>query len=137
MLREFASEHALLLGWAFGLSTALLLVSVVLAPIIVARMRVDYFTSTQLPADSFRERHPVARSVIKMLKNAFGMLLLLAGVAMLVLPGQGVLTMLAGLALVDFPGKRRVQRTLVAQRHVRGTLQWLRRRAGQPPLELD
>lgn len=40
------------------------------------------------------------------LRNLLGGLLVLGGLAMLVLPGQGLLTLAAGLLLMSFPGKR-------------------------------
>ena len=134
-LQDLAQEHALLLAWAFGLSTALLVVSIVLGPVIIVRMRADYFTRDTLPDDSFRMRHTATRLVLKVLKNGLGVLLLFAGLAMLVLPGQGLLTLLAAFALLDFPGKRSIQLRIARQRHMCRTLQWVRRRAGQPPLE--
>ena len=67
-------------------------------------------------------------------RNALGAVLLAAGIAMLVLPGQGLLTILLGLMLVDFPGKRRAERALVARPNVFEALNWLRAKAGRPPL---
>ena len=61
----------------------------------------------------------------------------LAGVAMLVLPGQGILTMLIGLSLVEFPGKRKVELRILGLPGVRKVVSALRRRAGRPPLDLE
>jgi len=69
-------------------------------------------------------------------KNVVGWLLVGAGVAMLVLPGQGILTLLVGLTLVNFPGKRDLELWLVRRVPVRRALDWIRRRAGRPPLQL-
>ncbi|MFO7857997.1 MAG: PGPGW domain-containing protein, partial [Ectothiorhodospiraceae bacterium] len=81
-------------------------------------------------------RHPVAGLVLLIVKNALDAVLVLAGIAMLVLPGQGVLTILAGLTLMNFPGKYRVERWLMSRPAVFNAVNWLRRRAGRPPLEL-
>jgi hypothetical protein len=62
---------------------------------------------------------------------------MLAGVAMLVLPGQGLLTLLMGFLLVDFPGKYRLERWLFARPIVRRPINWLRHRAGRVPLQLQ
>jgi hypothetical protein len=68
-------------------------------------------------------------------KNILGGMLVMAGIAMFVLPGQGLLTLVAGLMLVDFPGKFRLERRLATQRHVWRSINWLRKRYGCEPLE--
>jgi len=69
-----------------------------------------------------------------MLKNVAGFVLLAAGIAMLVLPGQGILTMLIGISLVDFPGKRQLERKLIGQPAVLNTINKVREKFGRPPL---
>ena len=70
----------------------------------------------------------------KLLKNTAGVVFLTAGVAMLVLPGQGLLTILLGLMLINFPGKRRFELALIRRRPVLKSVNWIRRRAGREPL---
>lgn len=70
-------------------------------------------------------------------KNLLGYLLIVAGIAMLLLPGQGVLTMLLGFIMVDLPGKYRFEQWLVARPLVLRSINMLRRRAGREPLILD
>ncbi len=53
---------------------------------------------------------------------------------MLVLPGQGILTLLLGIALTDVPGKWKLMRILARRPNVMKALNWMRERAGQPPL---
>jgi hypothetical protein len=64
-----------------------------------------------------------------------GLVLVLAGVAMLVLPGQGVLTLLIGVVLLEFPGKQWLLRRIAGQPRVLGALNAVRERRGVPPLE--
>jgi hypothetical protein len=73
--------------------------------------------------------------VVIVAKNLLGILLALAGLVMLVVPGQGLLTLVAGLMLVDFPGKYRLERWLATRPPVWRSINWLRRRAGREPLE--
>ncbi len=68
-------------------------------------------------------------------KNLLGGLLIVAGLIMLVTPGQGVLSILLGLVLVDVPGKRKVERKIIERKSVLKVVNRLRARAGQPPLE--
>jgi hypothetical protein len=70
------------------------------------------------------------------LKNLFGGVLVLAGVAMLVLPGQGILTILVGLMFLDFPGKFALERRLARQPPVLRAINWIRARGGRKPLEM-
>jgi hypothetical protein len=67
-------------------------------------------------------------------KNLLGCLFVVAGLLMLVLPGQGLLSILIGIILLDFPGKYSVERWLISRPPVLHTVNWLRRRAGRPPL---
>ncbi len=124
-LRTWAEANAgLLVGVGIG-SFVLLIVGLLLLPVVVVR----------LPADTFVDRPaPPAHPVMRVLKNVLGSVLVLAGVAMLVLPGQGILTILIGLALVDFPGKRRLELGIVRRPIIRRTIDRMRARRGVPPL---
>ncbi len=106
--------------------------SLVLLPLLVARLPADYFARDEAPAGA--RAHPVLRAALGLGRNLLGGLLVLAGLAMLVLPGQGLLTLLAGLVLSDFPGKRRLELRLVRRPAVLRALNWMRRRAGRPAL---
>lgn len=136
-MSEVLREHSALFGAAIAMSVALVVGGLVLMPVLLTRMRSDYFVPGAPPADSLGARHPTARFLVKLLKNLLGVTLLLAGIVMLILPGQGVLTLLAALALLDLPGKRRVERAVARWRPVRRALHWLRKRAGRPPFDLD
>ena len=70
----------------------------------------------------------------RIVRNAVGFVLLLVGIALLVLPGQGLLTLLAAVSLLDFPGKRRLERRLMARPKVLDAINRFRRRVGRPPL---
>ena len=104
-----------------------------LIPPLIASLPADYFHPRAKP----RHKRPwtVLAVCVWVLRNGFGWFLILAGVLMLVLPGQGLLTILAGLALVDFPGKRSAERWVLQAPGVRRLVQWSRERAGKPPLE--
>jgi hypothetical protein len=101
----------------------------------VARLPPDYFTHAQRPARRRHIQSTGARLLVRLGKNLLGILIVLVGVAMLVLPGQGVLTILIGLMLIDFPGKRGIERRLVQQPAVWRAINWMRAKAHQPALE--
>jgi hypothetical protein len=70
------------------------------------------------------------------LKNAAGWLFIAAGIAMLVLPGQGIITIVVGLTLSDFPSKFRLERWLAGRRLLIRAMNWTRSRAGRSPLQV-
>ena len=125
-----------LAGWIFAGSVLMFLGSLVLIPVLVIRMRSDYFVSRKPPAESRMGQHPVARVALLVAKNLLGLILLLAGIAMVPLPGQGFLTILVGITLLNFPGKRRLELRIVRQRRVLRAINWMRSRAKRPPLVL-
>ena len=115
-------------------SAATLLISLVLVPWLIVMMPADYYAETNA-RHVFQDR-PLLRALFLLVKNAFGAVLLLAGVVMLFLPGQGILTMIAGLALLNFPGKRRLEMRFLHAPRVLSSINWLRERAGRKPLTL-
>ncbi|HEY3235932.1 MAG TPA: PGPGW domain-containing protein [Polyangiaceae bacterium] len=127
-------QPAVLVALVVG-STLLFVLSALGLPWFVARIPADYFSHRPRPASTAPGRS-LMHVLFVVSKNALGITLLLLGVLMLVLPGQGVLTILASLFLLDFPGKKRLQRRIVGLPGVLTALNAIRQRAGQPPLEL-
>lgn len=104
-------------------------------PFVLIYLPTDYFTRSTTSAGMGRRRQLLVRLFLLSLKNLVGLAVLIAGVIMLVTPGQGVLTMLVGVSLLDFPGKRALERWLIRNPRVFATINAVRRKAGQPPLE--
>lgn len=129
---DWIKAHETLIAWLGGIGLLMFLGSLVAMPLIIVLMPRDYFL--RMERGLLRPR-PLQR-VLHVLKNLIGGILFLAGIAMLVLPGQGLLTILIGLSLIDFPGKHRLQLRLVRNPRIRRSIQWIRHRAGRPPLEL-
>ena len=126
--------HAPLIWWLGTLSIVMFLGSLVGLPLLIARLPADYFTRSQRPRGG-QTAAMMPHLLGRVGKNLLGLVLLLAGVAMLVLPGQGLLTILMGLMLMDFPGKHALERRLVQQPSVWGAMHWIRAQAHQPALE--
>ena len=82
-----------------------------------------------------RRKAPLWRYPYWIAKNIVGVVFIVAGIVMLVLPGQGILTIVLGLALINFPGKRKVIRRIFTQRRIFKAINGLRRKANKPPLE--
>ncbi len=133
-----------LLGWlrpevlaALGLfSAAFLALGVLAIPALAVRIPRDYFAGPAPPPSRFRARNPVISLVLDGVRNLVGGVLVLAGIAMLFLPGQGLLTILIGLMVAQFPGKRRCEMAVLRAPGVLRGLNWLRQRAGRLPLDV-
>jgi len=133
-MSDLLSKDALVI---LGILSGVFFVGTLIAiPIVLVRLPQDYFDENR-PRIWLQGRHPLLRVTTYALKNAFGVVFLLAGVAMLVLPGQGILSMLIGISLMDFPGKRRLERRFVAQPAVLRTINGIRARFGRPPLVVE
>ncbi len=120
--------------WMLGVaSAAMLVISAALIPYLIVRLPADFYAASNHRRRLFQD-HRWLRIVFLTLKNTLGGLLLVAGVLMLVLPGQGILTILAALALLDFPGKRALEMRILHRPALLKSINWLRRRAGRKPL---
>jgi hypothetical protein len=103
-------------------------------PVVIVRLPADYFAQSRLPIAANRG---VWHWILRIVKNLLGLIFVLVGLVMIVLPGQGVLTVLIGLLLLEFPGKRRFERWLVRRPKLRGFMDQLRARRGRPPFIVD
>lgn len=127
------------ISWLAAVSLATFLISAVALPWLLTRLPEDYFQERDRSSVAHAP-WPRSRALYwswRVLKNLLGVLLLLAGLVMLITPGQGVLTIMAGLWLMDLPGKRRVERYLIARQQVLTSINWIRQRAGRPPLSIN
>ena len=135
LLRHFSALPTFLLehsGSLLLLSLVTLLLTLVLLPVIIGRLPVDYFAGP-------RPRHhvttdPVLSVLLFVVRNIVGAGLVLLGVVLLFTPGQGLLTLFVGLLLMDYPGKHALEQSLVRRDGVLAGLNWVRRKRGHPPL---
>ncbi len=70
-------------------------------------------------------------------KNVIGLFLVLAGIVMLIGPGQGILTILIGLIMMDIPGKRPLEAKLIQRPAILSAVNNLRARYNKSPLVMD
>ena len=132
---DWLYDHQSLL-WTLGAaSVAVFIASLVIIPALVVRIRPDYFTHELRPPRRWSNQHPYVRYAIVVGKNLLGVILVLTGVTLLILPGPGLLTLLVGLFLIDFPGKYRFEKWVVSRRYVRGPINWLRTHRDRVPLQ--
>jgi archaellum biogenesis protein FlaJ (TadC family) len=110
--------------------------TLLLVPVILIRLPSDYFAHRHR-----KSRAEVHRSFVTILvaisKNILGFIFVAAGIAMLILPGQGILTILVGLMLINFPGKYHAEQWLVSRSSVLRSINWIRSRAHKPPFRIN
>jgi hypothetical protein len=134
---QWLQENQTLLWWLTGLSALVFVGTLVAVPALIVRIPHDYFAHATRPPGRFATHHPALRLAALVAKNALGCLLVLVGIVLLVLPGQGLLTLLLGFLLLDFPGKYALEKRLIARPRVHAAVDWLRRRARREPLEVE
>lgn len=104
-------------------------------PWIIGKLPVDYFIHHRRVVEARHERHPALARIIFAARNIAGILFLAAGMAMLVLPGQGIITMLIGISFMDFPRKHKIVDNLIRRERIMNLLNWIRRKEKKPPFQ--
>lgn len=133
---EWARSHPVLLGWLVTASAVMFFGTLIAIPIICVRMPSDYFCREETWLERRTAGRPWLRAALIGLKNIAGLVLVVAGIVMLVTPGQGVITILVGVSLLDVPAKRTLELAILRERHVHRGINWMRRKAGRGPLKL-
>ena len=122
------------LTWISIASGICLVLGAIAVPWIVVRLPKDAFSNYKRPG--WLDHLPAAvRLPLRLLKNLLALALVMAGIAMLVLPGQGILAILLGVMLGDFPGKLRLLQWILGRPKVMNSLNWIRRKFSKPPFE--
>lgn len=134
---DWMQEHEVLLWWLGALSVVTFLSTLIVVPWLVVRIPADYFTHTRRERMALVVQNPLLRIFLKIGKNLLGVIFVLAGLIMLVLPGQGLLTILLGMMVMDFPGKERLLHWIVTRPSVFHSMNWMRQKAGKEPLVLE
>jgi len=133
-MMEWIHSNETIVWWLVASSAATFIVSLILVPMMVVRIPSDYFIHKKRHPKRPEKYPPVIRIIVLILKNLMGLVLVLAGILMLVLPGQGLFTMVVGIMMMNFPGKYKLERWIVERGPVLRSINWLRRRAGHDPL---
>lgn len=137
MIIEWIQSNSDMLGWLAVISLVSVVLTAAVVPWLVIQIPADYFSNNHRKDIAWSQKHPLLRALIITLKNSIGLVFLLVGLVLLILPGQGILTILIGLMLMDFPGKFNLERTIVKKRAVLKSINWLRRKAKRPDIFID
>ncbi|HBE82675.1 MAG: hypothetical protein JNK51_02755 [Blastocatellia bacterium] len=124
----------------FGVGVFLLSLTFSFAAIavVLVKLPANYFSS-HYKADFLPDSPWIVRWGAVILKNVFGVFLILLGIALSLpgVPGQGVLTILLGLIMLDIPGKRPLEARIIQRPAVLSAANKLRARFNKPPLTVD
>jgi archaellum biogenesis protein FlaJ (TadC family) len=123
-----------LLQWLGAVSILTFVVSLLVVPWLILFLPANYFIQHRLKVEERHQRHPVLTIILFVLRNVIGLGLLAAGIAMLILPGQGILTMVIALSVMDFPGKHHLLEKGVQNRKIQQSLNWIRGKGGKEKL---
>ncbi|MEZ5537022.1 MAG: PGPGW domain-containing protein [Thiolinea sp.] len=118
------------LAWIGTVSVLMFIFSLLMLPWLLSKIPVDYFKCHK-PVTTWK----MLLLPRNLLRNLLGLPVLIAGIIMLVLPGQGLLTVFLGLAIMQFPGKYALERWVISRRGVLTTINWIRGKAGVANLE--
>lgn len=119
-----------------GIFVGSIVASLIIVAIVIVKLPYNYF-SPHYQQDFLPGASWLARWGATVAKNALGLLLVLAGIVMLIGPGQGILTILIGLILMDIPGKKPFEARLMRKPAILAAANRLRARYGKEPFELD
>ncbi len=136
-MATFLRQYEGAIWWIALFSGVVFVGSLVVVPWLVVKIPDDYFVTRRRPKSKFADEHPLLRWTARIIKNLVGVILILGGIAMLLLPGQGLVTLVIGILLLDFPGKHRLERKLIAMPPVLKSINWMRQRRQASPLRLQ
>ena len=128
----YANQYEELLVMVGLISAVVFVLTLLLTPYLLGLIASDYFTMKN--PHKLEIKH-IGHVITVIIKSVIGLVLLLAGIIMLVTPGQGVISILLGLFLMEFPGKRKLELKIINHDPTFKTLNWLREKASKPPFK--
>ena len=120
--------------WLGSISFLVFIFSLISIKWLVALIPSDYFIEDK--RNKYQSSYPLTWLISIIIKNVVGYILIIGGILMLVLPGQGLFTIIIGLMLSNYPGKYFIERKFIAIPSVLKTINWLRKKSNKPPLEV-
>ena len=133
-ITEFISSYKVYILWLATISLFVFIFSLLSIKWLVALIPTNYFIKKKKVKSKRKYSFIWFLSII--VKNLIGYTLILGGILMLVLPGQGLFTILMGLILSNYPGKYSIERKFISMPSVLKTVNWLRKKSDKPPLQI-
>ena len=133
-IQSLFSDYYDFFFWLGVVSSIIFLGSLLSIGWLVSLIPSDYFVDRK--ESKFKLNYPVTWIVYTIIKNIFGYILILGGILMLILPGQGLITIFIGLMLSNYPGKYSIEKRIIATPKILKSINWLRKKSDEPPLIL-
>lgn len=131
---EFLANYKKFIFWLGSISAVIFLFSLLSIKWLVGLIPSDYFIKKK--SSKFKNNYPLTWLFSLIVKNILGYSLILGGIFMLVLPGQGIFTIMIGLMLSNYPGKYAIERKFIGIPNVLKSINWLRKKSDKPPIEI-
>ena len=135
-MQEFLHTHETLFFYLTISGVVGLIGSLIVVQWILIKIPPDYFSAEKRKPCPWGNCPPVIRVIVLIIKNIIGVILILSGIIMLFIPGQGLLTIFAGIILTDFPYKYKLIRKIVKTPRILNFINKLREKAKHAPLKL-
>ena len=133
-ITEFVSNYKTYILWLATISLFVFIFSLVSIKWLVALIPTDYFVKKNISKS--KKSYSLLWLMSIIVKNIIGYTLILGGILMLVLPGQGLFTILMGLILSNYPGKYTIEKKFISIPSILKTINWLRKKSNKPRLKI-
>ncbi len=133
-LVEIFNVYKNLILWFGSISLFVFLFSLLSIKWLVSLIPEDYFINKK--DSKIKTNNIFIWYIVLIFKNLIGYSLILGGIMMLVLPGQGLFTIIIGLMMSNYPGKYSIEKKFIAIPTILKSINWLRRKSNKPPIRI-
>ena len=133
-LIEIFNVYKNLILWFGSISLFVFLFSLLSIKWLVSLIPEDYFINKK--DSKIKTSNIFIWYIVLIFKNLIGYSLILGGIMMLVLPGQGLFTIIIGLMMSNYPGKYSIENKFIAIPTILKSINWLRRKSNKPPIRI-
>ena len=131
---EFIINNKIYIVWLGTFSLIIFIFSLLSLKWLVSFIPYDYFTNNS--PSKLKSEFFLIWIMLMIVKNIIGYILIVGGILMLVLPGQGLFTILIGLMLSNYPGKFYIEKRFIAIPSILKMINWLRKKTNTPKIKI-
>ena len=131
---EFIVNNKIYILWLGTFSLIIFIFSLLSLKWLVSFIPYDYFTNNS--PSKLKSEFFLIWIMLMIVKNIIGYILIVGGILMLVLPGQGLFTILIGLMLSNYPGKFYIEKRFIAIPSILKMINWLRKKTNTPKIKI-
>lgn len=134
-LIEILNTYKSFFIWFGSISFGIFLFSLLSIKWLAGLIPEDYFINKK--GSKIKRNNLLIWYLILIVKNLVGYFLIIGGIMMLVLPGQGLFTIIIGLMLSNYPGKYSIEKKIIAIPSILKSINWLRSKSNKPPIKVS